>query len=236
MKLSSQFCHSSFLALLSLGFADAAKATTVIVDGGFETPSLAASGETWAMSTTAAAGWSTTASDHQIEIWTNGFYGVDAFEGNQFTEINANQKAALYQDVSGLAAGLEVDFSFAHRGRVTNESMQFTITDLGADGLYGTADDTTLFSKIYTDGTDAWGIYSSAAEAAVLTTGDTLRFSFTSLTEGSYGNFLDGVNVSTSGVVATPEPSTWAGVGALFLLTFGSATYRRAQALLARAR
>ena len=40
-------------------------------------------------------GWSTTATDHLIEIWKSGFNGVPAASGLQFAEINATQNAAL---------------------------------------------------------------------------------------------------------------------------------------------
>jgi hypothetical protein len=212
----------TLLALALLGTVSTGQATVIVVDGGFETPSLAANGQNWTSSSTAATGWSTTEPDHKIEVWTSGFYGVSAYEGNQFAEINANEQATLFQDVSGLLKGLQIDFSFAHRGRVTNESMRFSITDLGADGLYGTADDTTLFSQVYTDGTSAWGTYTSGSTAQILTTGDTLRFSFESLTPGSYGNFLDGVEISTATATA-PEPGTWAMIALLFCATYGSA-------------
>ncbi len=45
-------------------------------------------------------GWKTTASDHQIEMWSSGFGGVIAFDGNQFIELNANVVSTLYQDFS----------------------------------------------------------------------------------------------------------------------------------------
>jgi len=228
MKLSYFFRAPSgaltLLAMALLGTISTGQATVIVVDGGFETPSLAANGQDWAASSTAAAGWSTTEQDQKIEVWTSGLYGVSAYEGNQFAEINANQQGTLFQDVSGLLKGLQIDFSFAHRGRVTDESMRFSITDLGADGLYGTADDTTLFSQVYTDGTSAWGTYTSGSTAQILTTGDTLRFSFESLTPGSYGNFLDGVEITASTATATaPEPGTWAMIALLFCATYGSA-------------
>lgn len=212
------------LALALLGTVSTGQATVIVVNGGFESPSLAAAGQTWDASPTAAAGWSTTEQDKKIEVWTSGLYNVPAYEGNQFAEINANQQATLFQDVSGLLKGLAIDFSFAHRGRVTNESIRFSITDFGADGRYGTADDSTLFSQVYTDGTSAWGAYSSGSAAQILTKGNTLRVSFESLTVGSYGNFLDGVEISANTATATaPEPGTWAMIALLFCATYGSA-------------
>lgn len=211
------------LAVLALGFASEGRAN-LVVNGGLED----ANAGSWTMSSTAAPGWSTTASDHQMEIWSSGLFSVPAFEGNQFMELNANLPATVYQDISGIGAGLNIDFSFAHRGRDTQESMQFTITNLGADGIFGTADDATLFSKIYTDGTNAWGIYSSTTESAILSTGDKIRVAFQSLGPGSRGNFIDGVEVTTSGEVAmTPEPSTWAALVMLMAVSFGPTVYRR---------
>jgi hypothetical protein len=232
MKLSHIFRALGVLGLGAAGFlaASPAHATVVITNGGFEASSLAAAGSDWAMSTTAAPGWSTTVPDHLFEIWTSGFYGVSAYEGNQFIELNANQQGMVYQDVSGLAAGQLIDFSFAHRGRVTDEAMQFSITDLGADGLFGTADDSTLFSKIYTDGISGWGYYTSSGEAPVAANGDTLRFAFQSEVPGSLGNFLDGVNVSVSDIASTPEPGTWAAMAFLLVTVGGSSVYRRLRA------
>lgn len=217
-------------ASLLLAAAVPGRATVIIENGGFETPSLADQGSNWTMSPTAATGWKTTVPDKQIEVWTNGFMGVSAFEGNQFVELNANQQGMIYQDVSGLAAGLEIDFAFAHRGRVTNEAMQFTITDLGVDGLFGTADDATLFSRIYTDGTAAWGFYTSDGETPILSTGNTLRFTFQSLVASSYGNFLDAVDIDVSEAANTPEPGTWAALALFALAVGGSSAYRRVRA------
>ncbi|NDB17700.1 MAG: hypothetical protein EB027_00170, partial [Actinobacteria bacterium] len=52
------------------------------------------------MSESNVPGWSTTASDQQIELWSSGFNGVPAAEGGQFAELNANMTSALYQDVA----------------------------------------------------------------------------------------------------------------------------------------
>lgn len=212
-------------AVALLGLASSGNAN-LITNGGFEETALLSNGSNWQMSPTAAPGWSTTSPDHQIEIWTDGFMGVSAFEGTQFNEINANQKEAIYQDISGLASGLDIDFSFAHRGRLTTESMRFTITDLGIDGLYGTADDTTLFSKIYSDGVAAWGYYTNAGAGPILALGNTVRVAFEALTDGSYGNFLDAVEVNAAPAQA-PEPGTWAAILLLFCATYGSAMYRK---------
>ena len=127
----------------------------LLVNAGFEAPTLP-SGTYSIMDQSKVPGWKSTATDHDIEVWSTPFNGVSAFEGNQFAEIDANMQETLYQDVTGIAAGERLTFGLAHRGRAAVESMRFTITDLGTDGLYGTADDITLFAKTYSDGTGAW--------------------------------------------------------------------------------
>jgi hypothetical protein len=46
----------------------------------------------------AGIGWKTTATDSKIEIWQSRAQGVPSADGIQFTEINADEVAALYQD------------------------------------------------------------------------------------------------------------------------------------------
>ncbi|XHR27858.1 MAG: PEP-CTERM sorting domain-containing protein [Chthoniobacteraceae bacterium] len=210
---------SLFLALVCTAVFPASQASaTVLVNGGFED-----STGNWTMSATAASGWSTTAGDHQMEIWSNDFMSVPAYEGNYFMELNANQTATVYQDITGLTAGDLISLSFAHRGRVTEESMLVTLTDLGTDGIYGTADDVTLFSQVYTDGTSAWSYYTTGTATA---TGDTVRVSFESQAQGSYGNFIDAVSLNVESAAA-PEPGTWAALVLLVLGSFGSSALRR---------
>ena len=210
--------------MATLGFAPSLQAT--VIDGGFETPVIGTNNWTL-IDQSQFTGWKTTASDHKIELWSTGFSGVTAFQGNQFAEINANMQSTLYQDITGVAVNEKVSFTLAHRGRLTTEAMQFTITDLGTDGIYGTADDTTLFSKTYSDGTSGWGSYSSATESAIITKGNAMRLSFASLVPGSYGNFLDGVSFSATPMAMAPEPGTWAALSLLCFASFGQAALRR---------
>ncbi len=68
-----------------------------MVNGGAELP-YRASG--WGLyNEDAVPGWETTATDNKIEMWVSGFQGVPAQEGRQFFELNANQVAALYQEL-----------------------------------------------------------------------------------------------------------------------------------------
>lgn len=64
-------------------------------------------------------GWSTTATDGIIEMWPNSnlIGGVQAYSGNQYIELNANQVSGVYQDYQTPVAGTEFYFSFAHSAR-----------------------------------------------------------------------------------------------------------------------
>ncbi len=192
-----------------------------LVNGGFEQPSFSGSSVNF-LTDTSMAGWRTTASDHQIEYWSNGFNGVASYEGSQHVELNAFQVSTLYQDISGIAAGSTVGYQFAHRGRAGVDTMRLTITDLGANNAIGGGDDTVLFSQLYSDGNTSWGFYSDASALTAL--GHTLRFAYESVSSvggPSVGNFLDAAAFGV-GVGAVPEPSSialsllgLAGVGAV---------------------
>ena len=219
------------IALATLSFVSNVQAN-LLVNAGFEAPTLPK--DTYSiMDDSKVPGWNSTASDQKIEVWSTPFNGVSAFEGNQFAEIDANMQEALYQDVTGITAGARLTFGLAHRGRATVESIRFTITDLGIDGIYGTADDATLFAKTYADGTGAWGYYSSATEAAIISKGDTVRVSYASLTPGSVGNFLDAVSLNATPTALAPEPGTWAALALLCFATFGRTPLRRMSGLKA---
>lgn len=161
-------------------------------------------------------GWKT--SDSVFEIWSSGFSGVEAYEGNQFVELNANIDGTLYRESSDIAKGATIEFTFAHRGRNGNDSMKLTMTDLGADNSIGGGDDTQLFVKQYTTGKSAWKVYGSTSEPKISALGNTVRFAYTAVdaTDGkgankSEGNFLDaahfGVNVVTKHKVKKQNPN-----------------------------
>jgi hypothetical protein len=182
-----------------------------LINGGFELPSITGL-DVVQLNQSLVPGWKTTATDSQIEIWSNS--DVTAYEGTQHAELNANQAATLYQDVSGIAAGSLVGFQFAHRGRsAIADVMEFTLTDLGADNRLGGGDDTILFTQQYSDADTAWRFYTGTG---ITTPGNTVQFAFTAISSGngnpSYGNFLDaadfGVGVGAVPASAVPEPST----------------------------
>ena len=75
------------LGVLVLGLLGTAPAQAGFVNPGFEAPFVPNNAFNF-FAEAFVPGWSTTASDHVIEIWGDTFLGVPAFEGRQFAELN----------------------------------------------------------------------------------------------------------------------------------------------------
>jgi hypothetical protein len=139
-------------------------------------------------------GWFTTATDNRIEFWSTGFQGVQAFEGNQFAELNANQSSALYQNLC-LTPGSTIQWSVAHRGR---SGVDVARVRIGADLASATTQVTM------TDGRSAWGSYTGTYVVPAGQANTIFIFEAVSTASGSLsvGNFIDGVQIV---VTATPS-------------------------------
>ncbi|WP_431584146.1 Ig-like domain-containing protein, partial [Sphingomonas sp.] len=171
-------------------------AASGFTNGGFELPNYPDTNTLHFTNESLVPGWDTDATDGIIEVWDSGFQNVPAYEGDQFVEINANQVAALYQNFQP-GQGSNVSVQFAHRGRDGVDVMRVVATDLGADGVIGTADDVVLLNENFSDGNTAWGVYTRQLTGAA--TGNIIRFEFRSVSSAggspSVGNFVDGIAV-----------------------------------------
>ena len=177
-----------------------------IPNGSFETTLVAvAAGQQTVTNQSNVPGWTTTATDHMIEIWGSGFLGVPAYEGIHFAELNANQVAADI-NTTQIPKGQPLEFSFAHRGRQGVDTMNVTVVDAGTDGVFGTADDVTLMNQNYADGNAAWGAYHKDLGVA---SGNPIRLIFNSVSSAgginSVGNFLDAVHLGTTHLTDTDK-------------------------------
>lgn len=182
----SRLCLAVCVALLFPITSEAA-----LVHNGFEVPDLGTKSTYKIMNHDLVPGWSS--STGVIEVWANRFNGVEAYQGKQFVELNAHAPGTLYQEVTGLSAGLPVGWQFAHRGRAGIDTMRLDIVDLGTNGAVGGGDDTTLFSQQFSAGKAAWVF--NKGTTPLVTLGNTLRISFVAISTAngnkSVGNFLD---------------------------------------------
>jgi hypothetical protein len=157
-------------------------------------------------------------------------YGPQPAAGNYWAELNANQAAALYQDIV-FSGGSNVFWSLKHRGRYFVSGSAFDRTDVmrveigpvgtlteqttirkfaptNSDKFTGepTFDTTsTSVSTIQTSLTDGWNMYQG--QYTVPGSGNqTIRFQFRSNTSGSGGNLLD--NIEFTPFLACPVTRT----------------------------
>ncbi len=137
-----------------------------------------------------------------IEMWANGFNGVNAASGKQFVEVNASASSRLYQEVC-LLNGETFNWRFSHRRRASSgtESIEFNIA--------ATATAATKQQIARSDATaNTWaarsGTYTYTGTSGVQTLG------FESLNAGSVGNFLDDIQVTLAPNVEF-QPSSGSG-------------------------
>lgn len=159
------------------------------VNGGFETPVIAASSYA-ILPTSSVNGWQTSA-ENFIEIWSSGFNGVPAANGNQFAELNANVPGILYQTFCLNGAGGTINWSIKHRGRSGVDQAFVKMGSTLADALASTP----IVEMV--DGNTAWGTYSGIYSIPVGQTQIVITFQagYTASGSASVGNFIDDVQI-----------------------------------------
>lgn len=211
-----------------------ATAASALINPGFESavPGLAPANYTY-VNAANVNGWSTTASDSLIEIWSSGFApegtvfysatGNGVWDGgNQFAEINATQAATLYQEVDITDAG-PLSLYFLHRGRASasvEDVLNVTVTYLGGsnpevvwDQNFGATNERWILHEaydVYDVTPDRLGVYRFAYSAVSSAGGN-----------NSYGNFIDNASFGVN-LAPVPEPS-----GVLLISLLGSLTLLR---------
>ncbi|GAA3109081.1 DUF7507 domain-containing protein [Streptosporangium carneum] len=171
-----------------------------LVNGGFEQPAVTggAVGFFPDASQNGVPGWVTTATDHQIELWTGPPNPTNAApaEGRQFAELNANQVSTLYQD-HPTTPGATLYWRLSHRGRLGVDTMAL---DIGAPG-------SPVRQRTVSDDATGWGAYTGTYTVPAGQT--TTRFAFTSLSAAGgnrgIGNFLDDVFFGTAPCVVVTK-------------------------------
>lgn len=169
-------------------------------NGGFENPVIPASNFSFEQAfregvdnfDTHDLKWSTTSSDNTIELWSDGFLGVNAFEGNQFAELNATEVATLFQSLC-ITPGSVVSWSVRHRGRDGVDVAEVRIGETLA---------TAVTQATMSDGNTDWGLYTG--QYTVPAAQQSTIFAFVSISSSgnsASGNFIDDVQIS---IISSP--------------------------------
>ena len=160
---------------------------TIVNNGSFEVGTTTSS---WTLRNESdVPGWYTTATDNKIEIWRSGFQGKNAQSGNYIAEINANQRAALYQVICA-EPGSVLNWSIWHRGRRGIDVANVKI---------GVSLNSATTVQTMSTGENAWQNYTGTY--TVPANEFTVYFVFESVSSQpynnlSYGNLIDNFEVT----------------------------------------
>lgn len=206
-------CRALLAGVALLGFAasplDAQQRS--IVNPGFELNDPAGPGAPSFEILPAASvpGWESTTGFN--ELWDSGFNGVPAYQGVVFAEMNANTPGTLYQNVC-LVNGEILRWQFAHRARSGGSSTQTALFQIANPG--GTVLQ-TLATQASTVASNVWNVNASPG-AGVAYTGPSgvQRIQFSTTDPGSFGNFLDGIQIFLSPYLELSGSTTSATEGA----------------------
>lgn len=159
---------------------------TALVNGSFEDPAIPANSYRQLLDSQ-VPGWTTTATDRKIEIWSSGFNSVTSPSGQQFAELNATQDSELFQEVATVP-GQKLVWSLYHRARGAGSVGDAMSVNIGAanSAPYSVAKFTDTLSQ-------GWVLHTGSY---VVPAGQTsTRFGFesgaTASGNKSVGNFLD---------------------------------------------
>ncbi len=127
------------------------------------------------------AGWSS--SSGVIEIWQSGFLGAIAPDGQQLSELQANDNSPSWQDIPTLP-GDSIDWSFYHRGRENTDTVVVRMGSASSQDAQAT----------FSTGTAAFVRYSGTYVVPAGQT--TTRFMLDPQDTGSVGNLVDAVTLT----------------------------------------
>lgn len=142
-----------------------------------------------------------------IEMWSTGFSSVNARDGRNFVELNANQASRLYQRIC-LVNGETVGWQFSHRGRSSATTRDVAEVKIGAStsvAQVGTTSDGSINTPVAYLGTintppspnGGWRDYSGSFPYTGATGGTNFGFESISGAGGvTQGNFLDNVQLN----------------------------------------
>jgi uncharacterized repeat protein (TIGR01451 family) len=148
---------------------------------------------------TAVPGWDT--STGEIELWDNNFSGVPAYSGNVFAEMNANVNGNFYQNIC-LINGEPIGWTFAHRARsggAATQTVRFQVATSTGTVLQ------TLTTQASTTANQVWNVNTGTRTYTGASGFQRVQFSTTD--PGSYGNFLDAIQLTLRPFIQLSAPS-----------------------------
>lgn len=133
-------------------------------------------------------GWNSTTGE--IELWDTTFNGVPAYAGVVFAEMNANTNGTLFQNIC-LINGEPFGWTFAHRARADGPATQTARFQVASST--GTVIQ-TLATQISTTSNQVWNV--NTGSTTYTGPSGMQRVQFTTTNTGSYGNFLDAIQLT----------------------------------------
>ncbi len=210
---------TSILCLIFLTpiFSKAQIPTRIIANPSFEIPVMTCSSPNWnQFPQSEFIGWKTTDTGttrvicgvsqpgtitRPIEIWMSGFLGVNAYEGNQFAEINANINGFLYQEIC-LLSNESVAFSIRHRRRESSGSDVFRARIESSDGVLVTE------TSNMTSSNNNWNLFTGTLNNNSVSGLKRYGFVAISGTGPGVGNLIDNVSINLRPLVDIKSFST----------------------------
>lgn len=144
-------------------------------------------------------GWNS--SDTEIEVWANGFSGVESPEGGYFVELNPNRPIRLSQQIC-LVENEILNFSYRHRARANKAGTPDQIVEFSAKTLAGDSQQVFSQSQIPTPTSNGGVPWITRSGTDVIFNGQTGIYDvgFESFNRGSIGNLLDDINIVPIGL------------------------------------
>lgn len=172
------------------------------------------------LSSAAVPGWETTTAE--IELWDSNFNGVPAFAGNIFAEMNANVNGTFYQNIC-MINGEPIGWTFAHRARTggpATQTVRFQVANSSGTVLQSLATQSSRTNNL------VWNV--NTGSTTYTGPSGLQRVEFTTSDPGSFGNFLDAIQLSLRPFVQLSTatltvPESTASPAAATLLVTGSA-------------
>ena len=147
-----------------------------------------------------------------IELWSNGFNGYPARQGNVFSELNAEEYSEMQQNVC-LIKGEPVSWKLSHNGRDAIDRMSLragaqTIVSIatskngGGSILSCASGNCNVSSGVVTyNGNKFWADYSGTFNYTGATGPTVLGFKADTGSSSSLGNFLDAIQISVKPII-----------------------------------